>query len=168
MSVTLFSCQYSTVLYTDGELWLLVCVTVRNINLALTVRLSFCSAGSTVQCCINSVCCGFQFLLLFGNLKLLLQYVCHLVQVRVQCSTVQYNAVYRVCVLAFSLLYSLKHLTSCYSMSVIYLADSTVKYSRIYQSTVQCCIQTVSCGFQLALQLETFNLLLQYVFHFFS
>jgi hypothetical protein len=31
--------------------------------------------------------------------------------------------------------------------------------------TVQRCIQTVCCGFQFALQIVTFNLLLQYVCH---
>jgi len=48
-------------------------------------------------------------------------------------------------------------------MSVILLTVScTVS---LVQLTVQCCIQTVFCGFQFALQFVTFNSLLQYVCH---
>ena len=48
-------------------------------------------------------------------------------------------------------------------MSVIQLSAScTVS---LVQLTVQCCIQTVCCGFQFALQFVTFNLLLQFVCH---
>jgi len=48
-------------------------------------------------------------------------------------------------------------------MSVIHLTVScTVS---LVQLTVQCCVQTVCCGFYFALQFVTFNLLLQYVCH---
>ena len=48
-------------------------------------------------------------------------------------------------------------------MSVILLTVSCTV--NLVQLTVQCCIQTVCCGLQFALQLVTFNLLLQYVCH---
>jgi len=48
-------------------------------------------------------------------------------------------------------------------MSVILLTVSCTV--NLVQLTVQCCIQTVCCGFEFALQLVTFNLLLQYVCH---
>ena len=59
---------------------------------------------------------------------------------RAQYSTLQYSAVYRLCVVAFSLHYSLEHLTCCYSMSVVLFCSQ--------YSTVQSCIQIVYSGFQ--------------------
>ena len=47
-----------------------------------------------------------------------------------------------------------------------FLSSHTVSCTvSLVQLTVQCCIQTVCCGFQFALQFVTFNLLLQYVCH---
>ena len=37
----------------------------------------------TVQCCIQTMCCCFQFALDFVTFKLLLQYVCHSVDCQV-------------------------------------------------------------------------------------
>ena len=55
-----------------------------------------------------------------------------------QYSTVQCSAVFRRCVVAFNLHYSLEHLTCCYSMSVTLFSSqySTVQYSTVQYSTV--------------------------------
>ena len=89
-----------------------------------------------------------------------------------------FRAVYRLCVVTFSLHYWLEHLTCCYSMSAILLIwqyntviivkysavrYSTVQYSTIKNITIHCCVQIVCCGFQFVLQFATFNFLLQYV-----
>ena len=59
------------------------------------------------MCCIQTVCCGFQFALQIGTFNLLLQYVCHFV-----------------------------HLTVHYSLysKVLY---STLRYSTVQYSTIQ-------------------------------
>ena len=48
-------------------------------------------------------------------------------------------------------------------MSVIQLTVSPIV--SLVQLTVECCTQTVCCGFQFALEFVTFNLLLRYVCH---
>jgi len=48
-------------------------------------------------------------------------------------------------------------------MSVIQLTVSSIV--SLVQLTVECCTQTVCCGFQFALKFVTFNLLLHYVRH---
>ena len=48
-------------------------------------------------------------------------------------------------------------------MSVVQLTDSSTV--SLVQLTVQCCIQTLCCGFQFAIQFVTLNLLSQYVCH---
>jgi len=48
-------------------------------------------------------------------------------------------------------------------MSVVQLTVSSIV--SLVQLTAQCCIQTVCCGFQFALQFVRFSLLLQYGCH---
>ena len=60
----------------------------------------------TVECCIQTVCCGFQFALQFVTFKLLLLYVRHSVDCQLYCqfgsadSTVLYKTVlwFSVCI----------------------------------------------------------------------
>ena len=42
----------------------------------LTVSCTVSLVQLTAQCCIQTVCCGFQFVLQYGTFNLLLQYVC--------------------------------------------------------------------------------------------
>jgi hypothetical protein len=51
----------------------------------LTVSCTVSLLQLTVQCCIQTVCCGFQFSLQFGTYKLMLQYVCHSVECQPYC-----------------------------------------------------------------------------------
>jgi hypothetical protein len=39
----------------------------------------------TVQCCIQTVCCGFQLVVEFVTFSFLLQYVCHSVDCQLYC-----------------------------------------------------------------------------------
>jgi len=92
-----------------------------------------------VQCCIQTLCFGFQFVLQFGTFKLLFQYICHSVECRLYCqfgsvdSTVQYSTV------------------QC----------STVQYSTVQYSTV---LYTDCVVALFALPFETFKLLLEFVY----
>ena len=107
-------------LNTDGVLWLSVCIKVWKFKLLLQYVWHFVQLTiqystvryrtghySTGPCCIQAVCCGFLFVLLIRTFNLLLQYVCHLFS-RQYC-TIQYSAVYRLCVVAFSLHCSLHY-----------------------------------------------------------
>jgi hypothetical protein len=57
----------------------------------------------TVQCCIQTVCCGFQFVLQFVTFKLLLKYVCHSVDCHLYCQfgSADNSVLYIDCVLWF-------------------------------------------------------------------
>jgi len=63
----------------------------------------------TVQCCIQTVCCGFQFALHVVTFNLLLQHVCHSVDCQLYCQfgSPDSTVLYTDCVVAFSLCYSL-------------------------------------------------------------
>jgi hypothetical protein len=131
----------------------------------VTVSCTVSLVQLTVQCCIKTVCCGFQSVLQFETLRFLLQYVCHSVDCQLygQFGSADSRVLYTDCVVAFSLCYRLQYLACCYSISVIQL---TVRYIvSLVQLTVQCCIQTVCCGFQFVLQFVRFSFLLQYVCH---
>jgi len=78
-----FGSAESTVLYTDCVLWRSVCITVCNISLAFTIYLSFklcvnCTLNLfhlTVQCCVQTLCCGIWFALQFVTFNFLLRHV---------------------------------------------------------------------------------------------
>jgi len=75
-------------------------MSVIQLNVSFTVSL----VQLTVQCCIQSVCCGFQFVLQFVTFNLLLQYVCHSVdcQVYSQFGSTDSLVMYTDCVLWLS------------------------------------------------------------------
>ena len=56
-------------------------MSVIQLNVSCTVIL----VQLTVQFCIQTVCCGFQFALQFVTFKLLLQYVCHSAECKLYC-----------------------------------------------------------------------------------
>ena len=73
---------------------------------------------------------------------MLLQYVCHSVHCQFYCQfgSPDSKVLYTDCVVAFSLPYSLQHLTCCFSMSFI---QQTVSCSvNLVQLTVQWCIKS--------------------------
>jgi len=51
----------------------------------LTVSCTVSLVQLTVQCCIQTVLCGFEFVLHFVTFNLLLQYVCHSVDCQLYC-----------------------------------------------------------------------------------
>ena len=51
----------------------------------LTVRCTVSLVQLKVQCCKQTVCCGFQFSLQFVTFNLLLQYVCHSADCQLYC-----------------------------------------------------------------------------------
>jgi hypothetical protein len=75
----------------------------------LTVSCTVSLVQLTVQCFIQTMCCGFEFVLEFVTLNLLLQCVCHSVDCQLYCQfgSAKYSAVYRLSVVAFNLYYSL-------------------------------------------------------------
>ena len=75
----------------------------------LTVSCTVSSNQLTVQCCIQTECCGFQFTLQFVTFNWLLQYVCHSVECQLYCQfgSADSTVLYTECVVAFSLHYSL-------------------------------------------------------------
>jgi len=95
----------------------------------------------TVQCCIQTVCCGFQFALQFVTFNLLLQYACHSVDCQLYCqycssdSTVLYTDSY--CGFQFALqfvtfnllLKYVCHSVDCQLHCQFVSADSTVLYT---------------------------------------
>jgi len=58
----------------------------------------------TVQCCIQTVCCGLQFTLRFVKFNLLLQCVCPSVDCQLYCQfgSADSTVLYTDCVVAFS------------------------------------------------------------------
>ena len=78
------------------------------------IQLNFVSTVSLVRmrvkCCILTGCSGFQFSLQFVTFNLLLQYDCHSADCQMYFqsgSAEQFIALYRLCVVAFILHYSL-------------------------------------------------------------
>ena len=73
------------------------------------IQLTVSLVQLTVQCCIQTVCCGFQFALQFVTFNLLLQYVCHSVNCQLYCQfgSADSTVLYTDCVVVFSLHYSL-------------------------------------------------------------
>ena len=51
----------------------------------LTVSCTVSLVQLTVQFCVQTVCCGFEFTLKFVTFNLLLQYVCHSVDCQLYC-----------------------------------------------------------------------------------
>ena len=71
----------------------------------LTVSCTVSLVQLTVQCCIQTLHCGFQFLLQFVTFKLLLQYVCHSVDCQLYCQfgSADSTVLYTDCIVALSL-----------------------------------------------------------------
>jgi len=108
----------------------------------------------TVQCCIQTVCCGIQFgsadcIMLYTNLccgfqfalqvvtfNLLLQCVCHSVDCQLHCQFVSANStmLYIEYVVWFQLALQFVTFNCCYSMSVIQLTESciVINFADIY------------------------------------